>query len=716
MAGELKTIKLEYGTNKFLSEAEYNNLTTAAKGNYQTYVTGIFSNANNANARLIVTQETYIPISLTISENVTLCFKGGLITSPANIKLTGQNTRINANFEQIFGEKIQFAGIWDVRTTHPEWFGDTSMENDTTPRDCSAMIQKAIDLAYIKDRQGGKVVCRSYGKYALSKCIFLPVGVSFDGGNSDFFPKGTSANLYGGFMFRINDVKGNGNTYNKIAMRGQWDVYSNIRLINFPLINNANHYNYGNNHTNVIKTGLRGIYCASQFCSFENIHAEGLWQTFQRSSDSSDYLDQISIRNVVSAWCRMDSSNNRYQIDMGYIGDNLLVDNIHTYIDHNDYPSGTKTWGSNDKHLRVTACGGGVIQRVINGSIYIAHSKGLVVQGVHQEFGFFTIENSQVEINGVCHFKKPEQPAFLIQARASTGEHRIVSIKNTMIQYYHDTDNFSNSNEADMNDIKLNSASAIVKIENVVRSIRTNSTEVSSLYGIRINHEGFMSNAAGHSLESTIIGSGSNQLVLNKFTVFQPSVFSHVLEPSAYQPFLAPAFSKQGGASVAKETYHYKASLLFDKERRLGRNLITVQTITVNESGKMVGITLRGYNYTGCIIRLFRWTGSSSTMPDGNVISYIDVPICSSSNLFYDLGNVALFGEKWVTSQSYSSISLHSCDAYQCSGDNVTITTPTLPTAANSWVTGDTVRVTPSSGQGACYYFDNGTFRKVTMS
>jgi hypothetical protein len=652
-----------------VSASLYDNFSTSQKNAYHTALVDLNSNTYE-NARWILSYEVYIPSGRTIQipQNVILVANGGLFSGTGNI--IGNMTQILSDFEQIFEATVQFPGIdstpktntWDVTESSPEWFGTASITTD-----CSTKIQKAIDLInygngdlYPNDTgfytRGGKVICKPLSRYLISNPIYLQVGHSFDGGNSNFIYGLTinSSDADANFMFRINFKKGERTNHTPtIQKAGQLEIISNIRIINPNLT-----------------VGARGIYSGSQICTFENIYTDYLYQTFKRHTV---YSDQISIKNFLISRSRKSGTEGEYQIDMGYIGDALLVDNVHMFIE--------STSVANDKLLKINACGSGVVQRLINGSIYIIGSKSLILQAIHQEFGNITTVNSQVEINNWCHFKKPNVPALVNSKRSSSYENRQLSLKNVMILYNHKLNNFSSSQI----DIEVGTTS-LVKFENVTRCAQQDATEASSLYGVNVNHQDFQKNIAMHSLNSLISGKQSVNLydrsVVNDLIGYQLPI-ANVLNSEIY-PTTGSAITNTYLPDTT--TYQYYASIVLDAERNLGYDYTSHKPAAVNvvaNSTRMVIIQFIRPVHVGLTIRLFKKKGNSST------IYYLDLPVCMPNNAFYDIGNTTLFGEQWKTT---TAPTLTNVTSYFSAGDNVIVSMASAP-SSGIWQEGDIINL-----------------------
>lgn len=78
--------------------------------------------------------------TVTLSKNSTLVFNGGSIS---NGTIIGNNTKIEASIEKIFGIDVVFDGSWSVEKCFPQWFGAIGNgEHDDRPS-----IQSSIDFA-----------------------------------------------------------------------------------------------------------------------------------------------------------------------------------------------------------------------------------------------------------------------------------------------------------------------------------------------------------------------------------------------------------------------------------------------------------------------------------------------------------------------------------------------------------------------------------------
>lgn len=96
-----------------------NNEQSFAHNNHKRYITKDFFNAPNKTFYL---KDSYVlSCDITIPPNCTLFFDGGSITG--NFTITGNNTKIIAEQNEIFLGGIILEGSWNVNESFPEWFG-----------------------------------------------------------------------------------------------------------------------------------------------------------------------------------------------------------------------------------------------------------------------------------------------------------------------------------------------------------------------------------------------------------------------------------------------------------------------------------------------------------------------------------------------------------------------------------------------------------------
>jgi len=138
---------------------------------------------------------------ITLPDNVTLCFSGGIIANVGTF--TGLNTKITSDLRQIFDSVTSFGGRWVIRKAFPQWFGalGDGINDDTKA------IQDAIDISnhvYIPS-----------GNYNISSSIILNKHIRIEGENRISTTIQTSNNIaifkylsVGYYRLNISNIRG----------------------------------------------------------------------------------------------------------------------------------------------------------------------------------------------------------------------------------------------------------------------------------------------------------------------------------------------------------------------------------------------------------------------------------------------------------------------------------------------------------------------------
>ncbi|TPV35983.1 hypothetical protein FJ651_03430 [Paucihalobacter ruber] len=111
--------------------------------------------------------------SITLPDNVTLKFSGGLLKNYTSI--SGANTRIDAGLVGSFDGSGSLSGTWNLESVYPEWFGALG---DGTAYDAHAFI-KAV--GFLKSMNGGNLILTSEKDYIIDKEILLTSNISILG-------------------------------------------------------------------------------------------------------------------------------------------------------------------------------------------------------------------------------------------------------------------------------------------------------------------------------------------------------------------------------------------------------------------------------------------------------------------------------------------------------------------------------------------------------
>lgn len=115
--------------------------------------------------------------TLTIPKGCTLDFQGG---SFSNGIISGNNTKIKANLEKIFGDTLSLSESWNISEVYPEWFGATG---DGVTDDTS-YISQSITLS---KNLGCKPWVKLCGTYLITDTIYLPQFIKLAGNSSPSF-------------------------------------------------------------------------------------------------------------------------------------------------------------------------------------------------------------------------------------------------------------------------------------------------------------------------------------------------------------------------------------------------------------------------------------------------------------------------------------------------------------------------------------------------
>lgn len=100
--------------------------------------------------------------TIEVPENCVLDFQGG---SFRNGTIVGNETRINAGLDRVFGLGMSIDGNWNIRETYPEWFG--AKPDNTT--DSTLYIQSALSFA--ENNKSDLVL--SSGVYIIANTIYV---------------------------------------------------------------------------------------------------------------------------------------------------------------------------------------------------------------------------------------------------------------------------------------------------------------------------------------------------------------------------------------------------------------------------------------------------------------------------------------------------------------------------------------------------------------
>lgn len=310
--------------------------------------------------------------------NCVLSFEGGSI---ANGKLTGNDTVINDNRLYAFIKPtMQLAGSFTIEKVIANWFDETEDYQ---------MFQRAFDFAYAiseakKTNYSSSsifVTCFAMS-YNISRGMYIPVGVSFNGNNASFFP---SANwVVSEYMFYLNINKQNLDW--KVAYPGNIEE-------------ELCHINYCNPDNRLCHFILGGD---SRF-----IHDIYAFRPAIFYKQINEYIDNKHICNIVikgdnSSFPlnKLNSETYRIQWRLGDASEiNHISDGASIYI------------------------GGGAnasIRNSINATVYVDSCRNILLESFHNELGFIIAERSSVILKN-AYFYANQTGNILIAGEYNVG-------------------------------------------------------------------------------------------------------------------------------------------------------------------------------------------------------------------------------------------------------------------------------------------------------
>ena len=307
-----------------------------------------------------------------------LSFEGGSIS---NGTLTGLNTVINDN--RLYGfikSNMQLAGSFNIEKVIANWFVEVEDYK---------MFQRAFDFAYaISEAQKTYfssssifVTCFAMS-YNISRGMYLPVGVSFNGNNASFFP--SSSWNTSEYMFYLN--------INKQSLNWEIEYPGNIE----EEFCHINYCNPDNKLCHFILGGdsryIHDIYAFRPAIFYKQIDA---------------YIDNKHICNVVingdnSSFPLNKQISDTYRIQW-YLGDaseiNHISDGVSIYI------------------------GGGAnaaIRNSINATVYVSSCRNILLESFHNELGAIIAERSSIIMKN-AYFYANQNGNILITGQYNVG-------------------------------------------------------------------------------------------------------------------------------------------------------------------------------------------------------------------------------------------------------------------------------------------------------
>jgi hypothetical protein len=472
------------------------------------------------------------------------------------------------------GSGLQLKGLFPGGIVRAEQFGAVSETSDT-----SVGFSAAFAYAYAQ----GISTVHFVGKRGVSNTILAKVNVSLkgDGRYSEIIPLG-GATFTNGFIFYINTDNGT-------------DV-----LEEFPMKTPGKFSGF---HVNNAVNSVAGVRMALFHggYQFKDIMLTGMAQML---SKMAFYADFVTIEHV--HYRQPSDQTTYYAIDMQPgLGDGFYINKI-------DFP---EFGGGETKGIRTGQSIGGIIENVMNGIHYIDNTKAVQFIGGHIEGGNITVDRSSVDFWGMVIYNEDDAtpPVKLVDTGADVTVRHSVAFRD--VRFLVSSALGGNPGSADIwVHPKYN-----VDIENCYRLINQSGViSKSSLHGI------IVADSAGVDIDDF---NNYSHILSRKCSIVsevpQHSTKIDNRNAGAVDGIAAASSTTSAWSfSGATNTYYYKAQLLLDPVRLIGKTGGVEKSLSLTNGGDAPNLLLSLGGYTPmCMVRLYRGTATNS------YDNYVDIPI-----------------------------------------------------------------------------------------
>lgn len=647
-----------------------------------------YVNALTANTTYVVSEDCRLGTNLILPENVTLIFKGGIISFANGITLTGNRTSIIAPITKIFdattwivGSETRYNlyGTWNVDRAYPQWFG--AKADNTT--DCS----DAINIAIFFKVTGEVFIPR--GVYKITKTVEVKYGIvlcgekaknpvnmsnNLDGRTGTVLrPSSTGANFKGNFMIRINT---NGTSPSNASWIQDWGgtitAVKNIFFFNDP----ATHIR-----------GIKGILFAAtveiSYCG---------WYNFEQAVASSlvEYIDNKKIVDCDSSCDDNMQPGELYAFELSGLGDSLCFQRNHVI-----HKKGFHIAQSN---------GADISNNILNTHILVDSCKGIVFSSNHCEnIAQLSINTSSITIDN-CFFQKNNNHSITISG-TSVNDISTVSLNNCNFLYYDYSRSGNNQIDGVANEYDIHTSDGLVslKITNSFRFYVTRgSIGKAYAFGLSISTNNQNNPDPMPSFNHYSYFLSNDGLVKPKKFIGKNNAIQTTTNVSLYG-------GGDGNSGIiwqrqSNTNYNYTYQIIWDLNRciALTYNSNNKMTYTARNGGSILLVgygELVGYQ---AFIRVFREGGGRR--------EYVDIPICGTEYL-HDNGN-SICGFKWKDQGNIDHVLRNvtvPVGAVEFKGENVVLRASSQP-ASGTWTNGDIVYNTNTSSSNALWIRSNNSW------
>lgn len=561
--------------------------------------------------------------------NSVISFEGG---SFSNGTLNGNGTIIQDNqFFSFIKSNMALEGNFILTQVIANWFDE--------PTD-SDMFQKACDFAYAVvlanytyySHSSLTVTCLSKSYY-MSKGIYIPVGVSFNGNKATFFPKNNW--ITSDFMFKININRDENTTWEKEYPGNICDEFCNVNYSNPD--NLLCHFILGAD-----SRSLHNIYAFRPAIFYKQVY---------------QYIDNKHFENIIisgknSSFTFNSSDPYTYNIQW-YLGDACEINHI-----------------SDDASIYI---GGGAnvsIRNAINTTVLVSESRNIILENFHNENGIIELQRSSVILRNAYFYAKEEGNIFITGQYATGSE---LNLENVFMGNL--------LNLPDFNTYYPITDNSAFKCSRIIAK---------NVYGLINNGLG------GHNSGNTILLKYKN-LISGKTHLINPNGETINAEHLVnrwmfFNSDNISAINWQNGTGSNSE--YIKTLYIVDEQRKLKLRLSDVLAEEVyvqsQDSTKSYLATMYSFGQTiqqltNLIVKIF--VGASS----GNYNRYYDFPVVMQNKEHFILTEDGIDGLKQKISGTFST-NYTPCTKYKSDGYTVMVwlTGAQTPTLGN-WEIGDSV-------------------------
>lgn len=324
----------------------------------------------------------------------------------------------------------------------------------------------------------------------------------------------------------------------------------------------------------------------------------------------NQYLDKVSFGKAYM------HETYDFGIKLRNVGDGWWINQLHTYS-----PTSGSNGGKNCKGASLNNTSGGLMSGAIGGDHVLTNVSNFTIQGMHNETGTLTFNNSGGKVQDSYIWMQTDQPATRRIKVTGTAGRRAVVLENNRFVY-----NNNMSEAADQYEVGIGAHANVIIRDNYRQVSRNGVLSDAELMGIQVWDEDASAGVAAWNNYSFILSQNGRIDLSKRVPLVQTVPLSASMSTNALGSFLGSA-SLAAAAGVwngsAGATYRYKAIVLVDPVRMLG--LVSSEVVAngaVTSNGNGILIPLSWNRYPQGLIRLYR----GSTGNANEYTEFVDIP------------------------------------------------------------------------------------------